>query len=58
MWKCPKCNSEIEEDDVVNCWSCDYSKVSPGMTDQAIGNEETIKEHNGVKSLSSILNPL
>ena len=40
MWKCPKCQSEIEEDEVVNCWSCDYSKVEIRDTEAVVEGVE------------------
>jgi hypothetical protein len=27
MWNCPNCKSEVDDDESVDCWNCDYTKL-------------------------------
>jgi len=44
MWKCPKCASEIEDNDAIDCWNCDYSK---GVPSNAKATQEPEKVDTG-----------
>jgi hypothetical protein len=33
-WMCPKCKEQNDEDDVLNCWNCDFEKTIDGSNVQ------------------------
>ena len=55
MWKCPKCQETIEENDVVTCWNCGFDKLD-GIVDSVEKPNSISKTETSIDSNVDIEN--